>query len=149
MTRIDFGILLGLAFQSFVDELHVDLAARGFAPIGAWDGYVLRALADGPKNQRALAEHLGITEQGAGKVIADLRRRKLLARTPDPADARAWLLDLAERGTAMLRAARAFHARYEAALARELGADAATTRRVLEAILDRSPPETRARLKLP
>ena len=33
-TDTDIGILLGLAYAGFVDELRADLAARGFADLG-------------------------------------------------------------------------------------------------------------------
>ena len=49
-TPLDLGILLGLAYQSFVDELRADLAGRGFDDLGKAYGYVFRALGAGALN---------------------------------------------------------------------------------------------------
>jgi DNA-binding MarR family transcriptional regulator len=141
-SPIDLGVLLGLAYQGFVEQLHAHLATHGFTRIGPADGYVVRALAEVPLNQRELARRLGITDQGAGKIVADMQRRKLIARRADPRDSRAWQLQLAPRGHALLRAARGFHHRYEAELTRALGNDAAAARRALAWIVERSADDT-------
>ena len=138
----DFGVLLGLAYQGFVEQLHAHLADRGFTRIGPADGYVVRALAEAPLNQRELAHRLRITEQGAGKIVAEMQRRKLITRRADPSDARAWRLHLATRGELLLREARGFHHRFETALSRAQGADAAAARRALEWIVERSADDT-------
>lgn len=143
MTRYDFGILLGLAYQGFVEQLHADLAANGFTDVPPTVGYVIRAIDGGPLNQRELAAQLGITDQGAKKIVDDLVRRRFVARSVDPDDARARRLVLGTRGKALLAAARAFHARFERELAAELGTSVATTRRVLEHLVAASPGEAR------
>jgi hypothetical protein len=51
----DFGILLGLAYQRFVDELGAHLSQAGFAGVGGSFGYVLRALAQQPLTTSQLA----------------------------------------------------------------------------------------------
>lgn len=134
--RVDFGILLGLAYQAFVDQLRADLERRGFADLTPTVGYVVRAIAASadPPSQRDLAAHLGITDQGAGKIVNDLVARGFVTRRPSPRDSRANAIHLAARGRKLLAAARRFHARFEAALSREVGAEAAVTRRVLAAI---------------
>ncbi|MCA9673646.1 MAG: winged helix-turn-helix transcriptional regulator, partial [Myxococcales bacterium] len=109
MPSHDFGVLLGLAYQAFVDQLHVELARHGFKELVPSYGYVLRAVAEGPINQRALSRRLGITDQGAGAIVAAMTRRRLLTRQRDPDDGRARLLVLAPRGEELLRVARRFH----------------------------------------
>jgi len=145
----DFGILLGLAYQAFVDQLHADLARHGFHDLGPSVGYVVRAIAgaEAPLSQRQLAEQLGITDQGAAKIVDDLVSRGFIRRRPSSDDARVKQLHLAARGQELLAAARRFHARFEAALTRQVGADAATTRRVLAAIADAADPQVRGRLR--
>ncbi|MBP9145006.1 MAG: MarR family transcriptional regulator [Thermoanaerobaculia bacterium] len=135
-SRADFGILLGLAYQAFVDQLRADLERRGFADLTPTVGYVVRAIAASaePPSQRDLAAHLGITDQGAGKIVNDLVARGFVTRRPSPRDTRANAIQLAARGRKLLAAARRFHARFETALASEVGADADVTRRVLTAI---------------
>ncbi|MFD7847101.1 DUF1214 domain-containing protein [Nocardia sp. NPDC059764] len=46
--HMDFGVLLGEAYQSFVQQLHAHLAEHGHVILGASYGYVLRALAESP-----------------------------------------------------------------------------------------------------
>jgi DNA-binding MarR family transcriptional regulator len=137
-SRHDFGILLGLAYQAFVRELHADLSTHGFTEIAPTVGYVLRAIADEPINQRQLSKILGITDQGTAKIVSEMERAKLVERVDDPNDARARMLAVGVRGRKLLAAARRFHARFEQDLARQLGTSVAATRRVLEAIVARA-----------
>jgi DNA-binding MarR family transcriptional regulator len=117
----DFGILLALAFTGFVDQLRASLAAAGFDDLNRSFGYVARALAAEPLSLRQLAARLGITSQGALKIVDDMASRGYLARAPDPEDRRSSRLRLTERGEKALAAARAFHRRYEAGLVRRMG----------------------------
>jgi DNA-binding MarR family transcriptional regulator len=145
MASRDFGILLGLAYQAFVDRLHEHLAACGFANLGSTTGYVVRAIEASPRiTQRALAERLGITEQRAGQIVDELVATKFLVRVRDPDDARARLLELGPRGTKLLVIAKRFHADFERRLAHQLGTSVATTRRVLEHIVATSSDDTAA-----
>ena len=48
----------------------------------------------------ALAEHLRIAARSATEVVDDLQTRGLVERRPDPADRRATLVALTERGSA-------------------------------------------------
>lgn len=121
VENLDFGILLGLAYQRFVDELRAHLSERGFEDLGPSYGYVFRALAREPLSQRELAGRLGITDQGMAKTVTEMVARKYLKRAPHPTDARIKLLRLAPRGLAALAAARAFHATFAERLATEVG----------------------------
>lgn len=135
MVDPDFGILLALAYQQFVSELHQDLGGRGFDDLARSDGYVFRALDAEPLTTSALAERLGISKQGAGQMVDDMTRRGYLHSRPDPSDRRARLLELSARGRRALAAARAFHRRYEQRLARRHGrAHVDTVRAVLTAM---------------
>ena len=132
---VDLGILLGVAFQEFVRELHAAHAAAGFTDLGRSDGFVFRSLADRPMTVSELASHLEITKQGAAQIIEDMERRGYVEREPDPGDRRARLVSLSERGEQALANARRFHRDYERGLARDHGPDAvATLRTMLEAI---------------
>ena len=139
MASHDFGILLGLAYQGFVDQLRADLASHGFADLGPNHGYVVRAIDAEPSiRQRDLARYLGITEQGTGKIVDTMEREGFIVRSPDPEDGRAHVLALGPRGRELLRRARQFHAKFERTLARTLGTSVATTRKVLESIVSTS-----------
>jgi DNA-binding MarR family transcriptional regulator len=139
MAARDFGIVLGLAYQGFVAQLHAHLAKHGFTDIAPTVGYVLRAIADEPMNQRQLSQRLGITDQGAMKIVDDMERRRFVLRVADPEDARARRLELGPRGEELLRIARRFHHSFERKLTTELGQSAATARRVLEHLAATAP----------
>ena len=143
----DFGIELALAYQALVEQLHAELARHGLTGLGSSYGYILRTVDDGPINQRQLAERLGVSDQAIGKVVSEMVRRKFLGRRVDPEDARARQLVVGPRGAETLRHARAFHAKFEAALVKRLGADVAATRRVLASIIESADGE-HARLRL-
>jgi DNA-binding MarR family transcriptional regulator len=135
-SPVDFGILLGLAYQTFTDELRAALEAQGFTDLGSAYGYVFRALAREPLHLHELAKRLDITAQGAAKIVNEMAAREYVMRLPDPEDARAKLLRLAPRGRQALAAARRFHSAYERRLVTKLGArSVAATRRVLDAML--------------
>ena len=116
--RIDFGILLGLAYGAFVDELHAAWRRRASATSGArtatssarWR----RASATPPSSPRGC----GITSQGAAKLVDEMVARGYVERHPHAADGRVKLLALAPRGQGALAAARRFHAAYEERLGR-------------------------------
>ena len=138
-TPVDFGILLGLAYQTFVDELRADLQSRGFSDVGGAFGYVFRALDQEDLNLRQLAERLGMTDQGAAKIVNDMEAGAYVERYPDPVDGRVKKLRLARRGVAALGAARKFHQAYERRLGDQLKlADPSNLRRLLDAIVSNS-----------
>jgi MarR family transcriptional regulator for hemolysin len=133
---MDFGILLGLAYQHFVLELNRHLAERGFASIGPSYGYVFRALGAERRTTAQLAAQLGITSQGMAKIVEDMEATGYVERHADPADARLKLLDLTPRGRAALAAARKFHHDFEARLSSLVGPrKVSTTREVLTALV--------------
>ena len=118
----DLGVLLALAYATFVDELRAELARAGYADIHRSFGYVARALAEQPLNLRDLAARLGLTSQGALKIVDEMEVTGYVVRRPDPDDARAKRLYLSKRGEAALAAARRFHKRVEATLRTRIGA---------------------------
>jgi DNA-binding MarR family transcriptional regulator len=136
-TSIDFGILLGLAYQTFVDELRAHLDTLGFDDMGKSYGYVFRALNEEALHLRQLAERLGMSDQGASKIVNEMEARGYLERYPDAIDGRIKKLKLSRRGLAALSAARQFHQTYEENLVASLTTkqQLATTRRVLEAMV--------------
>jgi DNA-binding MarR family transcriptional regulator len=150
----DFGILLGLAYQRFVDALNAHLRHGGFADLGTSFGYVLRALAVEPLTATQLAARLHLTPQGAAKIVDDMVRRGYVERQLDPRDGRARRLVLAQRGQQALARARAFHAAFERRLGETQGVEQARQLRLaLEALVadehGRPTPETSSRLLRP
>lgn len=136
----DLGILVLVAYQSFVRQLHADMAAHGFDDLGRSDGVVMRLLKAQPRTVSALATLMEITPQGAAQIVDDMQRRGYVQRRPDPADARARLVELSERGRAAIGTAADFHRSVEAALVARHGAAAvAAVRRVLDDLAAEAP----------
>jgi DNA-binding MarR family transcriptional regulator len=121
MASEDFGILLARAYIGFVEALRSELAAEGYDDLHGSFGYVARALAEEPLTLRDLAVRLGITSQGALKIVDDMEAHGYLERRADPSDGRAKRLGLTKRGERALAAARAIHRRFERALADRFG----------------------------
>ncbi len=138
--RSDLGIQLLLAYQGFVRQLHADMARRGHDDLGRSDGVVFRMLHAGPRTVSDLAARLEITKQGMAQIIEDMERRGYVVRRPDPADARARLVELSDRGRAALGIAREFHRSYEQRLVRDHGRPAVdAARALLAAMADEAP----------
>jgi DNA-binding MarR family transcriptional regulator len=70
----------------------------------SWYG-TLRVLAGGVARASSVARVLGITEAGAGKLLARIEEAGHLTRREDPSDARATLVEVTEPGVALLRGA--------------------------------------------
>jgi DNA-binding MarR family transcriptional regulator len=127
----DFGVLLALAYATFVDDLRAELARQGYADIHRSFGYVARTLSESALTLRDLAARLGITSQGALKIVDEMEATGYVVRRADPHDARAKRLYLSKRGDAALAAARRFHRRFEAGLRARIGAKAVDAARAM------------------
>lgn len=145
----DLGILIGLAYQQFKDELHAELARGGFDDIRDVYGYVFRALAAEELSQRDLAIRFGMTDQGMAKIVGEMEQRGYLERRTDRLDARIKRLRLARRGRDALAAARRFHATFERRLVRQTGgASVRKLRQMLQAIATTPEPHDLAQARL-
>ncbi len=69
--RSDLGILVLLAYQGFVRQLHADMAGRGHDDLGRSDGLVFRMLHAGPRTVSDMAARLEITKQGMAQIVED------------------------------------------------------------------------------
>ena len=116
---------------ALADELQRRLAVDGFADARFADGVIFQHLIAGALTIGALAERLEVSQQAASKSVADLEKRGYLTREPDPADARARLVVLTERGEAVIAAARRHRAAIDAELRKALGADRIESARLL------------------
>ena len=135
MSR-DFGILLHLAYERFKHGLHAHLAGRGYDDLGPSFGVVFRLLGSREMTLREVASHLGITPQGALKVVNDMVAKQYVQRLEHEGDARTKPLGLTPRGRAALAEARRYHARFERELGKQIGVQrTAALRDALEAQL--------------
>ncbi len=97
--------LLRLASQ-LVEGIQRGVAEQGFDDVRPVHGFAFAFLSVAPATTVQLAEHLGITKQATSELVQHLVDRGYLTRAPDPADRRARLLVLTERGHGCTRAAR-------------------------------------------
>jgi len=102
--REDFVALLFTAADGLVAELSARLAAAGFDDIRGAHGCVFGNIAPEGMRLTELAERAGMTKQAVGEAVSDLERLGYAERLPDPADGRAKIIRLTERGAIAQRA---------------------------------------------
>lgn len=137
MTTLPLGRLLTQATRHLVDEMHHRLAEQGFDDLRPAHGYVLNAAAAGGVTASALAVVLGVTKQGAAKVVVELEARGYVERTTTD-DRRARPIALTPRGRAALAAAEAIQRAIEEEWGAMVGTRSmATLRRSLEQVVER------------
>lgn len=123
---LNLGLLCYIASRAMETRVFGALAAAGFDDITTAQGRLFARI--GPKGTRVtdLAEQARITKQTAGFLIDQLQRAGYVRRVPDPADARARLVQIAPRGQAAVAVARAAEAEVEAEWTRHLGKQGAS-----------------------
>ncbi len=102
------------------------LAAAGFDDLTSAQGRVFARISPDGTRVTDLAEQARITKQTAGFLVEQLERAGYVRRVPDPDDARARLVQIAERGHAAVAVARATEANVEAEWTRHLGRTSAS-----------------------
>jgi len=119
---LDLSLTALFAGWAMTDEVQRRLAGRGFGDLRFNDGVVIQHVLAAPLSITALAERMGVTQQAASKAVADLERRGLLRRDPDPADARTKLLHLTDHALAAVEATRVLRQELQQELVTEYGA---------------------------
>jgi DNA-binding MarR family transcriptional regulator len=124
--ELNTGLLCYIASRAMETRVYEALAAAGFDDFTLAQGRVAARI--GPNGTRLtdLAEQARITKQSAGFLVNQLERAGYVRRVPDPADARARLVQIAPRGEAMIAVARTVEAEVEAEWTRHLGKRAAS-----------------------
>jgi DNA-binding MarR family transcriptional regulator len=90
------------------------LAAAGFDDFTPAQARVFQRIAPDGSRLTDLAAQAGITKQSAGFLVDQLERAGYVERVPDPADGRARLVRVAERGLRSVEASRQIVAEVEA-----------------------------------
>ena len=123
--RPALGPALRRAWVGYQQRLDQEMAAAGFPDRGFPDGRVLRLCARSDDVTAAqIGRELGITRQGAGKIVADLRDRGYVVLGSSPGDARQKVLALTPHARDYLAAQRAAARRIEQELAERVGSEA-------------------------
>lgn len=98
--------LVNLVAASGVPHLRAALAAAGLHGIRPAQAVALVPLAAGGMHASDLADRLKVSRQAVGQGVAALEREGYVTRVPDPADARARIIELTPRGHQVLRVMR-------------------------------------------
>ncbi|HLZ70748.1 MAG TPA: MarR family transcriptional regulator [Dehalococcoidia bacterium] len=121
LERQNLSQLLRMPYQAFIAELHARLADAGYPDIRPAHGIVFQHLRAEGVRVTELAERAQLTKQYIGTLVADLLARGYLERVPDPADGRAKLVRMTERGWELTRVAEAIIAELEAGWVERVG----------------------------
>ncbi len=90
--------LLEIAGEAMLAEFREELASTGYDDLRPTHGCVFRFVREDGMRLTELASDAGITKQSAGELVDDLVDLGYVERIADPADKRAKLICLTERG---------------------------------------------------
>jgi DNA-binding MarR family transcriptional regulator len=97
-ARIPLTGLLDVALESMLGEFRGKLDDSEFSDIRPTHGCVFRFVKEEGMRLTDIAELASMTKQSVGEIVDDLAARGYVERVPDPADRRAKLICLTERG---------------------------------------------------
>jgi DNA-binding MarR family transcriptional regulator len=140
-NRQNLGLLCFYPHRALEARLLAQLAAAGFDDITIAQGRIAARI--GPTGTRLtdLAEQALVTKQTAGHLVDQLEKAGYVRRVPDPTDGRARLVQVAERGQAVVAVARRVEAEVEAEWTAYLGEEAtAQLRAALERLREITDP---------
>jgi DNA-binding MarR family transcriptional regulator len=118
---LNVGVLLFVPYRAMETRVFEGLAAAGFADLTPAQARVFQRIAPEGSRLTDLAAQASITKQSAGFLVDQLERNGYVERVPDPADGRARLVRIAERGTRSVEASRGIVAQVEAEWTAHLG----------------------------
>ena len=122
MAELNTGVLMFIAQRHVEARVVEHLRAHGF-DITIAQGRLAARLDDDGMRLTDLAAAAQVTKQTAAFLVGQLERAGYVVRRPDPTDARARLICIAERGRAAQQAARVVEHEVEAEWTRHLGVD--------------------------
>jgi DNA-binding MarR family transcriptional regulator len=118
---LNIGLLLYIPYRAMEARVFAELATRGYEDFTPAQARVFQRIDEGGTRLTELAERAQVTKQTAGFLVDQLERAGYVERVPDPRDARARLVRVAERGARALPAAAAVVAEIEAEWTAYLG----------------------------
>ena len=141
MDQLPIARLLSAATQLTIELLHAELADAGHPGMRPAYGYALVAVGRAGMTTSRLAAELGMTKQGAAKLVASLEGLGYLERRAHGKDRRAQLLEITPRGADLLRRSEEIQARLEGEWAELIGErNMRTLRRGLERVTEDAGP---------
>lgn len=134
---LHLGVLLREAWHGFLDELFERLAAEGFDDLRPAYSPVFQHIERGGTRIGVLAERARMTNQSMGYLVDALEARGYVERRPDPADRRAALVVITDRGRDEIAAARRLIAEIEREWSERIGRERMVSlRKALEAVAE-------------
>lgn len=128
--RQNLGLLCFYPTRAMEARLFAALAAAGFDDITPAQARIAARVGPGGTRLTDLAEQALVTKQTAGHLVDQLERAGYVRRVPDPTDARARLVQMAERDDRLPALARKVEAEVEGEWTAHLGDEAAAQLRV-------------------
>jgi DNA-binding MarR family transcriptional regulator len=139
--RQNLGLLCFYPHRALEARLLAELAAAGFDDITLAQGRIAARIGPAGTRLTDLAEQALVTKQTTGYLVDQLEKAGYVRRVPDPTDARARLVQMAERGQAVVAIARRVEAEVEAEWTAHLGGEAtAQLRAALERLREITDP---------
>ena len=121
--QVGLGPALRRAWVGYQRQLDEAMSAAGFGDRAFPDGRVLRMCQDAETTISEIGRELGITRQGASKIVAGLRKRRYVTIRTSSANAREKIVQLTARAidylAAQKRAAQSIERRLRAKIGRE------------------------------
>ncbi len=131
----DLTSLMEAAYAALVAEVHRQLDAAGFADIRPAHDKVFETIGQHGNRITDMAERAQITKGAMVELVDHLQQGGYLERVPDPADGRAKIVQLTEKGWDAVRVASAGIADVERRWTEDLGErNMRTLRRALQAL---------------
>ncbi len=120
--HVFFSQLLRNPYEAFLMKVHAGLAEAGFADsYPSWGSNIFHYLREGGLRLTELAERAHTTKQGMRYTINRLEEAGYVERVSDPADGRAKIIRLTQRGWELRREADEIMASLEEQCVRQLG----------------------------
>lgn len=138
--ELNTGLLLFIPYRHLESRVLQAVTDAGFH-VTAAQARIFQRIAPEGTRLTELAEQARVTKQSAGALVDQLEQAGYVERRPDPADARARLVCISDRGAAAVTVATAAVAEVEAEWTAHLGARAMTAlRRSLAALREITDP---------
>ena len=123
LASTELTFLLGISFQLVLAEFTRRLDAAGHGDVRPVHGMIFQILYGDGATSSELAEHLGVTKQASGQLVADLEKRGYVRREDHPRGGRRRLIILTDKALAHLEAAGAILHQLESEIAARAGDD--------------------------
>ena len=121
VEQLNLGLLLFIPYRALENRVFSALAAAGFDDFTPAQARIFQRIGPDGTRLTELAQAAQVTKQTAGFLIDQLERAGYVERTPDPTDARARLVRVADRGAAAVPVGAAVIAEIEAEWTAHIG----------------------------